>query len=68
MNNNNLQMVNKIKQLSYGYLDLCQKKILGLLKDNRLNICRAFNQNVQYPHAIDTSMTIHMQGETKFPK
>jgi len=36
--------------------------------DNQLNICRAFNQNVQYPHVIDTSMTIHIQGGTKFPK
>jgi hypothetical protein len=30
--------------------------------DNQLNICRAFNLDVQYPHAIDTSMSIHMQG------
>jgi hypothetical protein len=34
---------------------------------NQLNIFRAFNQNLQYPHAIDTSMTIHMQGENKIP-
>jgi hypothetical protein len=30
-----------------------------------LSICRAFNLDVQYPHAVDTSMTIHMQGVTK---
>jgi len=39
-----------------------------LLGDNQLNICRAFNLDVQYPHAIDTSMTIHMQGGTKYLK
>ncbi len=32
------------------------------LGDNQLNICKAFNLDVQYPHIIDTSMTIHMQG------
>jgi hypothetical protein len=32
------------------------------LGDNQLNICKTFNLDVQYPHAIDTSMTIHMQG------
>jgi hypothetical protein len=37
-------------------------------RDNQLNICRAFNLDVQCPHAIDTSMTIHMQGRTKYPK
>jgi hypothetical protein len=38
------------------------------LGDNQLNICRVFNLDVQYPHAIDTSMTIHMQGGTKYRK
>jgi len=37
-------------------------------RDNQLNICRAFNLDVQYPHVIHTSMTIHMQGGTKYPK
>ncbi len=50
-------------QLSYGYLDLCKKTNPYPLRDNQLNICRAFNLDVQYPHVIDTSMTIHMQGE-----
>jgi len=27
------------------------------LENNQLNISRVFNQNVQYPHAIDISMT-----------
>jgi hypothetical protein len=55
-------------QLSYGYLDLHTKKNPYPPKDNWLNICRAFNLDVQYPHAIDTSMTIHIQGGTKYPK
>ncbi len=38
------------------------------LRDNQLDICRAFNQNVQYPHVIDTSMTIYIQGGIRFPK
>ncbi len=37
-------------------------------KENQLNICRVFNLDVQYPHAIDTSMTIYMQGGTKYLK
>jgi hypothetical protein len=37
-----------------------EKKDLYILTDNQLNICKAFNLDVQYPHAIDTSMTIHM--------
>ncbi len=36
------------------------------LKDDQLNIFRAFNLDVQYPHAIDTSMTIHIEGGTKY--
>jgi hypothetical protein len=36
--------------------------------DNQLNICRVFNLDVQYPHAIHTSMTIHMQRGTKYPE
>jgi hypothetical protein len=43
------------------------KKNLYPPKNNQLNICRVFNQNLQYPHAIDISMTIHMQGENKIP-
>jgi hypothetical protein len=38
------------------------------LGDNQLNICKSFNLDVQYPHEIDTSMTIHMQGGTKYLK
>jgi len=37
-------------------------------KNNQLSICKAFNLDVQYPHAIDTSMTIHMQGGIKYFK
>jgi hypothetical protein len=54
--------------LFYGYLDLHKKKDPYLLGDNQLSICRAFNLDVHYPHAIDTSMTIHMQGGTKYLK
>jgi hypothetical protein len=62
-------MEKKFTRLSYGYLDLHKKKTNPHpLGDNQLNICRAFNLNVQYPHAIDTSMTIHMQGGTKYTK
>ncbi len=54
-------------RLSYGYLDL-HKKNPYPPRENQLNICRAFNLDVQYQHAIDTSMTIHMQGGTKYTK
>jgi hypothetical protein len=57
----------KIMRLSYGYLDL-HKKNPYPPRENQLNICRAFNLDVQYQHAIDTSMTIHMQGGTKYTK
>jgi hypothetical protein len=52
--------------LSYDYLDLRQKN--KSLSSYQLNICRVFNLDVQYPHAINTSMTIYMQGGTKYPK
>jgi hypothetical protein len=61
-------MEKKITQLSYGYLDLCFKKNPYPPRNNQLNICRVFNLDTQYPHEIDTSMTIHMQGGTKYPK
>ncbi len=53
---------------SYGYLNLHKKTNPYPHGDNQLNICRAFNLDVQYPHAIDISMTIHMQGGTKHLK
>jgi hypothetical protein len=56
-------------RLSYGYLDLHKKKTNPYPpRNNQLNICRAFNLYVQYPHVIDTSMTKYMQGGTKYPK
>jgi len=61
-------MGKKFMQLSYGYLDLRKKKKNYPPKENRWKKCRAFNLDVQYPRAIDTSMTIHMQGGTKYPK
>jgi len=45
-----------------------EKKNPYIPKDNQMIICRAFNLDMQYPLAIDTSMTIHMQGGTKNPK
>jgi hypothetical protein len=56
------------KKLSYGYLDLFKKSNHYPLGNNQLNICKGFNLDVQYPHAIDTSMTIHMQRGIKYPK
>jgi hypothetical protein len=45
-------MVKKTTWLFYGHLKLMHKKKLPyLLRDNQFNICKAFNQNVQYPHA-----------------
>jgi hypothetical protein len=36
--------------------------------DNQLNICKAFNLNVKYPHVISTFMAIYMQRGKKYPK
>ncbi len=47
-------------RLSCGYLDLHKKTNSYPLGDNQLNICKVFK--LKYPHVIDTSMTIHMQG------
>jgi hypothetical protein len=53
---------------SYGHFDLSKKTNPYIHGVNQLNICGVFNLDVQYPHAIDISMTIHIQGGTKFPK
>ncbi len=58
----------KIHATTLWIFRLTQKKQISILLDNQLNICRAFNLDVQYPHAIETSMTIHMQGGTKRPE
>jgi hypothetical protein len=47
-------------RLFYGCLDLRKKNNPYLPGENQLNICKVFNLDVQYPHTIDTSMTIHM--------
>jgi hypothetical protein len=54
--------------LSYGYLDL-HKKNKSLSSWRRsIEYMQGFQSNVQYPHAINTTMTIHMQGGSKYPK
>jgi hypothetical protein len=53
-------IIYKWKKNSHDYLDLHKKINPYPLRDNELNICSAFNLDVQYPHAIDISMTIHM--------